>query len=212
MTTVQAAMEKSGVVAILRGLEPDVAIQVAKALHRGGISFIEITFPSPGSLEALRAIAGLPGVIAGMGTVMAPDEVDRAKEAGAQFIVAPNTDRDVIRRAKELGLFCAPGAMTPSEAVTARRWGADMVKIFPASVVTPAFFREMQGPCPDIPLMATGGITIDNAADFIKAGARVVGLGGALANKKLIAEGRYDLLEENARTLVARVQAAKAGA
>ncbi|HEY8346596.1 MAG TPA: bifunctional 4-hydroxy-2-oxoglutarate aldolase/2-dehydro-3-deoxy-phosphogluconate aldolase [Symbiobacteriaceae bacterium] len=212
MNDIQIAMEASGVVAILRGLEPDAAIQVARALHRGGISFIEITFPSPGSLDALRALAELPDVVPGMGTVMSPAEVDQVKAAGARFIVAPNTDRDVICRAKALGLFCAPGAMTPSEAVMARRWGADMVKIFPASVVTPTFFREMQGPCPDIPLMATGGITLDNAHEFIKAGARVVGLGGALANKKLIAQGRYDVLEEKARTLVARVRAAKGNA
>lgn len=212
MSETLKALESSGVVAIMRGFDTETSVKVAHALYKGGVTCLEVTFPSPGALDSVRAIAEqLPDVTIGMGTVMTAEEVEQSAEAGAKFIVAPNTDEAVIKKSKELGLVCAPGAMTPTEAVAAHRYGADVVKIFPASVATPAFFREMKGPCPYIKFMATGGVTLENAEALIKGGAHMIGLGGALVDKKLIAEGRYDLLEERARQLVETVKNARQG-
>ncbi|MCG0238593.1 MAG: bifunctional 4-hydroxy-2-oxoglutarate aldolase/2-dehydro-3-deoxy-phosphogluconate aldolase [Bacillota bacterium] len=209
MSRAAEALHASRVVAILRGLGPHEAVAVARALYKGGIRCIEVTYPSPGALESVAAIAReLPDVVPGMGTVLTPEEVERSVAAGAEFIVSPHTDPDVIRKTKELGRLAIPGAMTPTEAVTAVRAGADLVKIFPASAVTPAFFREMRGPFPEIRLLGTGGITVENADEFIRAGAYAVGLGGALVAKDLVARGDWDAIAERARTLVEKVQAA----
>lgn len=207
MSRVEEALASSRVVAIMRGLGPEDTIRVARALSRGGIRCIEVTFPSPGSLTSVAAIVKeLPDMVCGMGTVLTPEEVDQSVAAGAEFIVAPNTDEAVIRRAKELGKLVAPGAMTPTEAWNAVRFGADIVKIFPASAVSPTFFREMKGPFPGIRLMATGGVSPANAAEFISKGAYAIGMGGFLVDKQLIAKGDFDQIEANARSLVASIQ------
>lgn len=210
MNRVELALQNAPIVAILRGLGPEEAVPLARALYQGGIGCIEVTFPSPGSLTSLAAIAKeMPDVVPGMGTVMTPEEVDQAVAAGAEFIVSPNTDPLVIRRTKELGKISMPGAMTPSEAVVAARAGADVIKIFPASCVSPNFFREMRGPLPQYKFMGTGGITVENADTFIKAGAYAIGMGGALVDKALIAARNFEQIEANARQLVARVKAAR---
>jgi len=203
----EEALASTRVVAIMRGLGPENTIRVARALRAGGIRCIEVTYPSPGSLDSVQAIVKeLPDMVCGMGTVLTPEEVDRSVEAGAEFIVAPNTDPAVIKRARELGKDVAPGAMTPTEAWNAVQAGATLVKIFPASAVTPSFFREMRGPFPQIRLMATGGVSADTAAEFISKGAYAVGMGGFLVSKDLIAAGDFAQIEANARSLIASIQ------
>jgi len=131
--------------------------------------------------------------------------------AGAKFLVTPTVELDVIETARRYGVVIIPGAMTPTEILTAWEAGADMVKVFPASVLGPSYLKAVRGPLPQIPLVPTGGITADNAGEFIRAGAAMVCAGGWLVDKKAVAEGRYEVLTERARQLVETVRKARAG-
>jgi len=205
----ETALEASRVVAILRGLKREQTIRVGQALAAAGIALIEVTLNSPDALQCITTLATeLANVVVGAGTVMTASEVAQSVDSGAEFIVSPHVDIEVIQATKKLGKVSVPGSMTPTEAVNAYRAGADVVKIFPASVVGTNFYREMKGPLPYIRLMATGGITLANAHDFIKAGAYSVALGSALTPKDLIAAGKYSEIAGEASVLMSRVKAA----
>ena len=187
-------------------------IQIAQALHTGGLACVEITMTTPGALRAIEEAKGkLDGVLMGAGTVLDGPTARQAILAGAQFLVTPTVEPDVIEMAHRYGVIVIPGAMTPTEILTAWELGADMVKVFPASILGPGYLKAVHGPLPQIPLVPTGGITADNAGDFIKAGAAAVCAGSWLVNKKAVAEGRYEVLTERARQLVEAVERAKAG-
>ncbi|HHW19140.1 MAG TPA: bifunctional 4-hydroxy-2-oxoglutarate aldolase/2-dehydro-3-deoxy-phosphogluconate aldolase [Firmicutes bacterium] len=204
---VKNALSAGRVVAIIRGLGPEQVRGVARALLNGGIRCIEVTLNSPGAIESIGIIASeFPEVVPGAGTVLEVEEVKEAVARGARFIVSPNVDPRVIEETKALGRISIPGAMTPTEIVQALKAGADYVKIFPASVVGYKFFREMKGPFKDLKMVATGGITPDDAAEYIRNGSYAVGLGSSLVPKEAVLKGDYKVIENLARKLVESVR------
>ena len=169
------------IVAILRGCAPERVMDIVAALADGGVRLLEITLNSPGALDLIRRVAGTMGdrVLVGAGTVMTPAEAEMAIDAGAKFILSPSLDADTIRVTKELGAISVPGAFTATEIVMAWRNGADIVKVFPASVGA-SYLRDLRGPLPQIRLMPTGGVNLDNIREFRAAGAVAYGIGSAL--------------------------------
>lgn len=196
------------IIAIVRGVNTDLP-QLAQALYDGGIRAMEFTF-DPGCPDgwektsaAIRTVgSSMAGKMAvGAGTVTSTALVRLAFNAGAQFIISPDTNIDVIRAAKELGMASIPGAMTPTEIETAYLAGADFVKVFPASVLGPAYVKAVRGPLGYIPLMAVGGVSEKNIAAFLEAGCVGAGVGGNLVNKEWIAAGQWDRITALARQL-----------
>src|SRR3984957_16505557 len=171
------------IVAILRGCEPAHVLPIAEALYAGGIRLLEITLNSPGAFEAIETASARLGdrMVIGAGTVLEAAEATGAIAAGAKFILSPSLDAAVIRRTIDLGAVSIPGAFTPTEILDAWRKGAHIVKVFPASI-GPAWFRDIRGPLPQIPLMATGGVSLNNLRDFDKAGAVAFGIGSSLVS------------------------------
>jgi 2-dehydro-3-deoxyphosphogluconate aldolase/(4S)-4-hydroxy-2-oxoglutarate aldolase len=167
------------VVAIARGLDPSRMVEIAGALIDGGVGAFEVTLNSRSANDAIAAVrAAVPAgrLLVGAGTVLDRASAEAAVGAGAQFLVMPHTDLGLVEWAAGRGLPVFPGAFTPSEILAAWRAGATAVKLFPASAVGPSFVRELRGPLPEIPLIPTGGVTAENAPDFIRAGAVAVGL------------------------------------
>lgn len=195
------------IIAIVRGVYGDDVLRLSEALLKGGISLIEVTYDQTGKAEntadTIRLItehfAG--DVLAGAGTVMTPEQARIAKEAGASYIISPNVDGAVIAETKRLGMISMPGALTPTEIAAAYEAGADVVKIFPASVMGPAYIKAVKAPLKHIPVMAVGGINEKNARDYIAAGAAGVGVGGNLVNKQWVSEGRFDEIRRIAAKL-----------
>jgi 2-dehydro-3-deoxyphosphogalactonate aldolase len=178
-----AAMAKLPLVAILRGVGPGEAPAIAEALLTNGFDLIEIPLNSPEPLESIAAVRRLtpPGAFVGAGTVLSTAEVEAVANAGGDLIVTPNTNIEVIARAKALGLVCLPGAATPSEAFAALGAGADGVKAFPAEMISPAVVKAWRAVLPRAaPILPVGGITTDNMAPYVAAGASGFGLGSAL--------------------------------
>jgi 2-dehydro-3-deoxyphosphogluconate aldolase/(4S)-4-hydroxy-2-oxoglutarate aldolase len=197
---VPAVLEETRVVAILRRTEASLAAETAEALLQGGISVIEVTLNTPGALEMLRAMHDAVGdrAVLGAGTVLDVAAAEAALSVGAQFIVSPHTDLELVREMSARGVACIPGALSPTEVLTAWRAGAALVKLFPAGPLGPGYLKDLRGPLADIPLLPTGGVTLDNAATFIAAGAWGLGLGSALVAPNLVAEGRFDELARRA--------------
>ena len=206
---IPAGLIKGGVVAIARNLTADTVSDVADGLLRGGVQAFELTLNAPEAtaLETLRTAAHHADGSAleiGAGTVLTTDSAQRALDAGATFLVSPHVDPELIEWAADRGIPCIPGAFTPTEILAAWRAGAAAVKLFPASVAGPALVREVRGPFPDIPLLPTGGITIDSAPDFIRAGAVAVGLGSWL-----IGDGEPAGIASRASAMVSAVTSAR---
>jgi 2-dehydro-3-deoxyphosphogluconate aldolase/(4S)-4-hydroxy-2-oxoglutarate aldolase len=171
------------VVAIARGLDPSSMVDIAGALIDGGVTAFEVTLNSRSALDAIAAVrAAVPAgrLLVGAGTVLDRASAEAAVGAGAQFLVMPHTDLELIDWAAGRDVPVFPGAFTPTEILAAWRAGATAVKLFPASAVGPSFVRELRGPLPEISLIPTGGVTAENAPDFIRAGAVAVGLGSWL--------------------------------
>jgi len=203
-------LNDSGVIGIIRVSSAQDLIRIAKALHEGGLSCLEITMTTPGALRAIEeAREELPDVLMGAGTVLDAATARQAILAGAQFLVTPTVKLDVIETAHRYGVPVIPGAMTPTEILTCWEAGADMVKVFPASVLGPGFIKALHGPLPQIPLVPTGGITADNAGEFIRAGAAMVCAGSWLVDREAVAGGGVEVLRDKARRLVAAVQEAR---
>ena len=184
-------------------------LKVVEAVQAGGVKAIEITMTVPDAIEVIRAMARTKpvGVVIGAGSVLDPETARAAILAGAEFVVSPVTNFDTIRLCIRYGIPVMPGALTPTEIVAAWQAGADIVKIFPATSVGPKYFKDIHGPLPQIRLMPTGGVSLENSADFIKNGACCVGIGTALLDTKAIAAGDWNALTENARKLIASVAA-----
>ena len=180
MTSLQKILA-SKIVAILRGADPDYIVEIARALSEGGVKLLEITLNSPDALGAIERVANQLGdqLLVGAGTVLDGEAAAAAISAGAKFIISPALDRATIETTKKLGAVSIPGAFTATEILQAHRWGADIVKVFPASV-GPGYFSDLRGPLPHIRLMPTGGVNLDNIRDFQKAGAVAFGIGSAL--------------------------------
>jgi 2-dehydro-3-deoxyphosphogluconate aldolase/(4S)-4-hydroxy-2-oxoglutarate aldolase len=206
-----AAIEQAGVVAVIRLKDAARLRAVVDAIGEGGIRALEVTMTVPGAVEAIRQLApALPdGFLLGAGTVVDVDTAVRTITAGAQFVVGPVFRRAIIEVCHERDVPALPGCFTPTEILEAWDAGADIVKVFPATPLGPGFFKDLRGPLPHIKLMPTGGVTIDNAGDWIRAGAVAVGIGTALLDAGAIAAGDYRALRDRAERLVANVRAAR---
>jgi len=198
------ALLAAKIVAVVRMKDAARLAGTAAALRRGGVTAIEITMTVPGAVDIIRemARAKTPGALIGAGTVLDEGTATEVIAAGADFVVSPITDLDMIRACREAGVVVAPGAFTPTEIVAAWRAGADIVKIFPATSLGPQFVRDLRGPLPQIRLMPTGGVTVENARAFLAAGAACVGIGTALVDAKAVEAGDWDGLAARARRLV----------
>lgn len=206
-----ASIKACGVVAVLRADSPDALVQVAQAIGRGGIGAVEITMTTPGALDVIGECANRLGdeILLGAGTVLDPETARAAILAGAEYIVTPTLSPDVITLCRRYGKVIIPGALTPTEILTAWECGADIVKVFPATAVGPRYFKDVKAPLPQIDLMPTGGVDLDNAGDFIRAGACAVAVGGNLVDKAAVAAGEWHVLTETARKYVETVRNAR---
>ena len=197
---ITAKIKEEKIIAIIRHLGAKDAEALCEALYKGGIRLAEITFDPAGTIpaeETAKTISVLRDKFAGKmligaGTVLDMDYARIAIGAGAEFIISPNTDPDVIRYTKECGRVSIPGAMTPTEVVSAYRAGADFVKVFPSETLGLKFIKALRAPLPHIPLIPTGGINTGNIADFLSAGAAAVGIGSNLSRNDLVKAGRLD--------------------
>ena len=203
-----------GIVAVVRSPDSQQLVEVARALADGGVSVVEITMTVPDALGVVRQVRQALGdrLLLGAGTVLDPETARAALLAGAEFLVAPTVHLGVIRLCRRYGKLVMPGAFTPTEVLAAWEAGADVVKVFPADVVGPAFFKAMRGPLPQVRLMPTGGVDLTTAAAFLRAGACCLGVGTQLVEPRAVAERNFDRIRELARQYVAVVRQARQGA
>lgn len=212
------ALREHRLVAAIRAGSPEAAEQAARAIAKGGIRHIEITFTIPNAVSVMKTLAGDPSMIVGSGTTLTRTQARAALDAGARFLIAPNLAAEVAEVARDARVMYCPGAYTTSEILAARAVGADVVKVYPVGVAGgPAYIRVIRDPLPDIPMLAAGGTTLDNLASFLEAGCMAIGLGAALCDPALVSAGQWDELTSRARSFVERLpqaasqQAVKAG-
>ena len=206
------ALKETGVVAILRADKAEDLVDVGRALRQGGVRLVEITMTVPGAIGVIEeAVAALAkeDVLIGAGTVLDAETARLAILAGAGYIVSPVFRPDVIATCKRYSVPVMPGAMTPTEILNAWEAGADVIKVFPAGVGGPQFFKDLKGPLPQIEMMPTGGVTLQTAPQFIKAGACAIGVGGEMAGKGLIAARDFAAITKNALQFVTAVKEAR---
>jgi 2-dehydro-3-deoxyphosphogluconate aldolase / (4S)-4-hydroxy-2-oxoglutarate aldolase len=199
-----------GIVAIVRLKEGKNLLKVAEALHAGGLNIIEFTMNTPGAIEGIRLVnRDLPEVTIGAGTVLNPKSATTAIEAGAQFIVSPNTKADVIEATHAMGKVSVPAAYTPTEIGLAMDLYADLVKLFPAKGLGPNYIKELMGPFNGLQIMPTGGVTIENVPEYFQVGAVAVAAGGSLVNDTIVDAGDYALITQRAQELRNAVDSAR---
>ncbi len=209
-----AALRATGVIAVIRTETPRDLVGVSRALIAGGVRFVEITMTVPGALDIIRdAVAELSGtgVLIGAGTVLDAMSARMAILAGAQYIVSPAFDQATMDVCSLYNVLAMPGAFTATEILTAWKGGADVVKLFPADIGGPAYFKTLKEPLPQVELLPTRGVDFSTAGEFIKAGAIGVGAGAALVGKALMAAGDYKQITANAERFVGIVKAARGG-
>lgn len=197
-------LEQTRIIAILRGVaEPDL-MQVAEALWQGGIRVMEITLNTPGALQMIGQVQKQFGehLYIGAGTVLDLEDAQNAVEAGASFLVTPNTDEEVIHFAVKSNIPIYAGAMTPTEIVKAWKAGATAVKIFPSTGLGLPYIKELQGPFKQIPFVAVGGVNEENIRDFLSGGCHAIGIGGSLIQLTKIEEGNFSWIQEKAARLI----------
>ena len=212
--TVMQEVLNHKIISIVRGMDKEKTVKIAKALYEGGIRFIEVTFNQKEpenfhkTAEAIRAIREEMGdkMLVGAGTVTSVELVELAARAGALYIISPDTDEAVIRRTRELGLVSMPGAYTPTEAKKAYNAGADFVKLFPCIGDAPAYIKALCAPLNHIPFLAVGGVHADNAKACIRAGAVGVGVGSSLINKAWVDAGEYEKITEEAKRMIRNLE------
>ncbi|MCL2059216.1 MAG: bifunctional 4-hydroxy-2-oxoglutarate aldolase/2-dehydro-3-deoxy-phosphogluconate aldolase [Oscillospiraceae bacterium] len=205
-----AEILRGKLIAIVRGMAEEQIVPIAEAIRAGGISMLEVTFnqANPDSFASTaRAIAAIrksfgDAGYAGAGTVITVQQLEMAAEAGAQYIIAPDANPEIIRKTREMGLVSIPGAMTPSECVMAHNAGADFVKLFPLGNLGAGYLKAIRAPLSHIKFLGVGGISEKNAAEYLAAGAVGFGVGGNLVNKEWIDAGRFDLITELATKYV----------
>jgi 2-dehydro-3-deoxyphosphogluconate aldolase/(4S)-4-hydroxy-2-oxoglutarate aldolase len=204
-------LELNTAVAVIRLSDSTKLIKVCEAIFMGGVKSIEITMTVPNAIDVIKEAVKQLGdhMLIGVGTVLTPEIAQRAIDAGANYVVSPIFKKEIIEVAHKNGVPALPGCFTPTEIQTAFEAGADIIKIFPADVLGMAFFKGILAPMPQLKLMPTGGVTLTNAGDWIKAGACAVGVGTALLDKKAIENENYNLLTDNARLIMSSIEAAK---
>ncbi len=201
--TTQQIIERVGLIPVLRAKNPKQAHAVVEAMIAGGVTVVEVTMTVPNAIELLRELKneyGPKGLLLGSGTVTTASEAQATIDAGAEFVVSPSLHPDVINATKDNGKLSIPGALTPSEIITAWRAGADYVKVFPCSAVGgSSYLKSLLAPFPFLKLIPTGGVTLETAADFIHAGARALGVGSDLVNLAAIDAGHPETITDTAR-------------
>jgi 2-dehydro-3-deoxyphosphogluconate aldolase / (4S)-4-hydroxy-2-oxoglutarate aldolase len=204
-------IEDCGVVAVIRMKDPAKVRSVVDALAEGGVRTLEITMTVPRAIELIAEIAPtLPSTfVFGAGTVLDADTARRAIDAGAQFLVSPIYRSELIAAGHAQDVPVMPGCFTPTEILSAWDAGADVVKVFPATALGPGYIRDVRAPLPHVKLMPTGGVTVDNAGEWIRAGAVAVGVGSALVDAKAIDAGSFATIADRARRIIAGVRAAR---
>jgi 2-dehydro-3-deoxyphosphogluconate aldolase/(4S)-4-hydroxy-2-oxoglutarate aldolase len=205
-------MTEVGIVPVVRTTSAESAVKAVEAIYRGGVRAAEITMTVPGAIRALEKVADQFGdkIVLGAGTVLDPETARACMLAGAQFFVTPSLKVATIEMAKRYSKVICPGALTPTEVLTAWDAGADIVKIFPCgNVGGPKYIKALKGPFPHIEMIPTGGVNLETAGEFLKAGACAVAVGGELVDGKSIKEGRYDIIEEKARQYLAVIAKAR---
>lgn len=197
-------IEECGIVAIIRANSSKELIEAAAAIQIGGVDVIEITMTTPDALQTIGDVSKRLGnsVLIGVGSVLDSETARVAMLAGAEFVVCPVTKPDIIEICNRYGKVVIPGAFTPTEILHAWETGADYVKVFPSSGVGPSYIKDIKAPLPQIPLIPTGGINAENAAEFLTAGASALGVGSALVSSDLIESGNFDMLTKKAKILV----------
>lgn len=211
-TEIVHRVRQSGIVAIIRSDDDAQLLEVGEALLAGGISVMEVTFTVPKAHRVLEQLASRLGnrILLGAGTILDPETARIAILSGADFLVSPAVNREVIALANRYDKPIMPGALTPTEILSAFEAGASIVKVFPCDALGPAYLKAIHGPLPQIPLMPTGGVNLETAAAFIKAGACALGVGGSLVDAKLIAKRDFAGIESLARRFVEVVATARA--
>ncbi|MDI6762585.1 MAG: bifunctional 4-hydroxy-2-oxoglutarate aldolase/2-dehydro-3-deoxy-phosphogluconate aldolase [Thermodesulfobacteriota bacterium] len=205
-------MIDEGLIPVIRVTSAQEAIDVAAAIKEGGVSLIEITMSVQGAIDVIKELTRKykDEIIMGAGTILDPETGRAALLAGAQFIVSPTLNLDLIHLAHRYSAVVIPGAMTPTEILSAWNAGADMVKVFPAAQLGgPEYFKALRGPLPQILLVPTGGVNLQNAGAFIKAGATALGVGGELVDKKAVKEKKFNVITENTRAFLKAIKEAR---
>lgn len=210
---VRKLITEVGIVPVVRASNSQQALLAAEAVCAGGIPIVEITMTVPGAIDVIAQLAGTVGdtVLVGAGTVVDADAARKCISAGAQFIVSPGFDRETADLVWREGKLMIAGALTPTEIMAASKAGADFVKIFPCgSMGGPKYIRALRGPFPQIPFIPTGGVNLETAADFIRAGVAALGVGGEVVQAEALKSGDAAVITENARKFVEAVKRARA--
>jgi len=203
-----------GVVPVVRAKSTNDAMKIVYAIKEGGINTVEITMTIPGAIGVMEEVAKKFGdeVLLGAGTVLDAETARTSILAGAEFVVSPCLNEDLIRICKRYAKMVIPGAMTPTEILKAWEMGADIVKVFPAgNLGGPEYIKAIKAPLPQILLNPTGGVNLENAAEFIRAGASIISVGSALVDKKAVAEGKFEVLTSKAKQFVEEIKKARGG-
>lgn len=201
----------TGVVAVIRMTNAKKLSNVVEAIRAGGVTCIEITMTVPGAVDIITEMARTapPDVLIGAGTVTDPETAKAVIKAGAKFVVGPVLNLDVLAMCRNNDVVCMPGCFSPTEILGGWNAGADIIKVFPATSLGPKYFKDISGPFPQIRMMPTGGVSVDNVGEWVAAGAVAVGIGSDLLDKKAIDEERYEILTERAQRLTTNFRLAK---
>ena len=204
------SVEENKIVAIVRGVKREDLLSLAEALYDGGIRLMAITYSADGSISDEETADRIKMLVShfegrmfiGAGTVLTEKQVELTKNAGGTFIISPDTYENVIKKTRELGMVSMPGALTPSEIQAAHRYGADFVKVFPMTAMGADYLKAVKAPLSHIKMLAVGGVNLDTMKEYLKAGASGFGMGSNFIDKKLIAEGRFDMITDLAKKYV----------
>lgn len=204
-------IRSTGLIPVIRARSADEAAHAVDAIQAGGVGVLEITMTVPGAVELIREVASrATDALVGAGTVLDPETATRCIDAGARFVVSPALNLDTVATCREAGIAVIPGALSPTEVVTAWKAGADLVKVFPAGAVGgPSYIKALKAPLPQIDLVPTGGVNLQTAGDFIRAGASALGVGGDLVDLAALRRGEASVLTERARKFVEAVREAR---
>ena len=211
---IQERLESLGLIPILRAKSSTEAHALVEALLAGGVTVVEVTMTVPGAVSVIRSLRQIYGdqLLLGAGTVLDAKQCAAAIAAGAEFVVSPSLHLEVIAKTKELGKVSIPGALTPTEVVTAWSAGADYVKVFPCSAVGgPSYLKALQAPLPHIRLIPTGGVTLETASYYLKAGAAALGVGSDLVNTAALGQGKPEVIIETAKRYLEIIRHERAG-
>jgi len=211
---VRALIEKIGIVPVIRASSAEEARFAADCVCKGGVPIVEITMTVPGAVEVIRELAkAMPEMLVGAGTVLNEEAAHKCADAGAQFLVTPGFDAPTIVAAQERDLLIMAGALTPTEVMAATKSGTDFVKVFPCgSLGGPKYIQALRGPFPEVPLVPTGGVNLETAADYIRAGAAALGVGGEMISKEALKARDGDVISKLAALFVDLVRDARKAA